>query len=128
MNLNFSLLALVLRSEGDCKTAKLKTTSHPEKEIGFVTQMPSDLVNDAFLLMLLMSMGIQDMGIGNQVCSQHTSVWLWATCFHHCSSCIRNKVLYTYKYHVCQPLVVVWAGLATAKFKCAVTARNTSRN
>lgn len=32
MNLNFSLPALVLRSEGDRKMAKLKHTSHPGKK------------------------------------------------------------------------------------------------
>lgn len=48
MNVNFSLLALVLRSEGDCKMAKLKTTSRPEKETGLTTQMPSYFVNDVF--------------------------------------------------------------------------------
>lgn len=56
MNLNFSLLALVLRSEGDCKMAKLKTTGHLEKETRLITQMPYDFVNDVFLMMVLMSM------------------------------------------------------------------------
>lgn len=81
MNLNFSLLALVLRSEGDLKTAKLKTTSHPEKEKGLATQTPSYFVNYAFLTTLLMSTGIQDIGTGKLICSQHKPVWLWATCF-----------------------------------------------
>lgn len=62
MNLNFSLLALVLRSECGHKPAKLEIMSHPEKEMGLVTQMTNYFVNDVFLSAILMSMGIFDMG------------------------------------------------------------------
>lgn len=76
MNLNFSLIALVLRSEGDHKPAKLKTMSHPEKETGLVTQTPGYFVNYVLLMMFLKSKGIQGMGTGKRNCSQHISVWL----------------------------------------------------
>lgn len=84
------------------ETSKAATYEPSRKETGFVTQMPNYFLNEVFLMAILMPTGIFGTGRVKWICSQHTSVWLWAPSFTTGSS-TRTSAVYI-KTSFFQPL------------------------